>query len=421
MFKYLFTILASMILTGCLISDDSDSSEPNITKSEEYQFAATALEALFLYRDSLPEDYYAFNSIEELYYSVTEPYTRYYDPIISIEINKILTTVTAGIGVYVDSVNSGYVIFDVVPGSPADLAGILINDTIIKVDGTSLIGATSETVQSYLFGDVGESHSYTINRAGSEIVISVTMSEFLDRSVFTDSLSDEIAVITLSTFSATTYMEGGSAAEFRDALNKTVWADWTIFDLRQNTGGRLDQCISITSEFVDSGLVLLNVRERDYDYVDSVYKTMDTVWLSDTGQQALTRKFYILMDSSSASASEVVIAGLRKHRPDIKTVGGVSYGKGRGQYFVPTPLEGIARITAMKMTPGEGEPYDMIGITPDVLIDDVAFALDTAVMRITGGSREVKSIERKRRNRRIRIKQKEILGPVLYKRLNKIN
>lgn len=400
-----------------LVYDTTDLNQ----KSEEFLACAYYLEGFFLYRDSLPEDPLAFNTIEGLYYSVFEPYTRYYDPVISIEINKILTTASGGTGIYVDSVSSGYYVFDVVPGSPGALAGILKGDTIISVNNNSTVGMPYETMQSYLVGDVGESNNYKIKRGDLETSIVVTMNEFLDRSVFVDSVDEDIALITLTTFSASTFMPGGSAAEFEAALDQTSWAQWTIFDLRQNGGGRLDQCISITSEFVDSGSLLMSVMERDYNNTLDIFETKETQWYSEEGQKAKDRKFYVLVDSYTASASEVVVAGLIQHREDIKTIGEKTYGKGRGQLFIPTPEAGIARVTCMKMVPVEGVSYDMIGITPDIEISDPEYALDTAIARISNESSFASRALKKRFKRRYFNNKYEKTGPLLYKVLNKIN
>ncbi len=392
-----------------------------IFKSEEYLASAFYLEGYFLFRDSLPADPLAFNTIEGLYYSVMEPYTRYYDPVISIEINKILTTASGGTGIYVDSVGSGYYVFDVVPGSPGALAGVLKSDTITSVNNKSTVGLSYDEMQSYLVGDVGTSNTYKIKRADSEISINVIMDEFLDRSVFVDSVNENIALITLTTFSASTFMSGGSAAEFKAALDQTKWAEWTVFDLRQNGGGRLDQCLSIASEFVDSGSVLMDVMEREYNDTTRLFETKEVRWYSEKGQNARNRKFYVLVDSHSASASEVVVASLVQHREDIKTIGEKTYGKGRGQLFIPTPEAGIARVTCMKMVPGKGVSYDAIGITPDIVIDDPEYALDTAIARILN-ERDISTRALKKRfNSRYLNKNYDKTGPLLYKVLNKIN
>lgn len=401
-----------------LVTDTTDLNE----KSEEFLFCAFYLDGYFLYRDSMPVNPMSFNTIEGMYYSVMEPYTRYYDPIISVEINKILTTTSGGTGIYVDSLSNGYLVFDVVPNSPGENAGILVKDTIVRVNDVSVIGLPYDDMLDYLSGQIGTTNKYSIKRGVTEIEISVTMQEFLDRSVFIDSISNEIALITLTTFTASSFMNGGSAAEFKAALNQTSWAEWTIFDLRQNGGGRLDQCISITSEFVDSGSQLMKVRERDFNFVDTLFETVETSWYAETGQTANNRKFYVLMDDGSASASEVVIVSLMEHRPDVITVGTRTYGKARGQVFIPTPQNGIARITSMVMEPYSGIPYDVVGLIPQIEIDEAKYALDTAIARISDGRSVMPLHVQKNRAIRRSIGDKfEKTGPLLYKKLNKIS
>lgn len=422
---FLRFIIAGFIVlffNGCLVSDSDDNS--NDEKSEEYMFAASALEALFIYRDSLPDDLMAFATPELLYESVNEPYTYYFSPEYADYIWSLVTTENkGGMGIRVDSVSSGYLIYDVVPNSPANKAGLKKGDTIVAVNGDLIVAVPVDSLGNYLSGEVGESITLTIKNSSGETNITVVLDTYLDRSVLIDSLDTNIALIQLTQFSGETYLPGGSGQEFSDALDNTSWAEWTIFDLRDNGGGDLDHCIRITSEFVDSGLSLMEVRERAFNDSKQVYETQESFWYSGKEGDAKNRKFYILQDDGSASASEIVISSLKTLRTDIITVGDTTYGKARGQYWIPTPDSGISIITYATLTPIQGVTYDQIGIAPEIIVSDAQFALDTAITRIQG--RGGQAVERAGRlvkgNRRGRLEKRAKFAPGAYKILNKIN
>ena len=410
-------LLPLLFMLSCSIGLDLDGNITIPDKSPEYQSAAYYLENYFIFRDSLPENIMAFDTIENMYASVTEPYTHYYNPEISEDIWSLLTTTSGGTGVELDSTLTGYLISDVVPGSPGDVAGLLLGDTVISIDESSCVGISRKKLDTLVNGDIGDSKIFAIIRPSTSSILNktVTIDSYLGRSVYVDSLADSIAYIHLSTFSQTTYLTGGSSAEFKQALDSTAWASWTIFDLRQNGGGELTQCIDITSEFIDSGVSLMNVREREMSD-DGSFFTQDTCWRSNARNGAVNRKFYILMDNHSASASEILISSLKSNRLDIVSVGTRTYGKARGQIFASTLENGIARVTTMTMFPVVGDWYDEVGIVPDIEISDPTFAIDTAIARIVGIS-EITSRESNICNKsRLKFtnRQNTIFEPLLY-------
>ncbi|MGE5669997.1 MAG: S41 family peptidase, partial [Fibrobacterota bacterium] len=90
-------------------------------------------------------------------------------------------------------------------------------------------------------------------------------------------------------------------------------------------------------------------------------------YFTDGTPDLLYKKIYILCDSNSASASEIVIAGLKSSRPDSKLIGTVTYGKGVGQSILLGPDSVQAKVTSMTIMRRDGTSYHETGIAPDIL------------------------------------------------------
>ena len=370
------TVLLTVIITNCT----PVRAIANNAASPEYMFAWEFLDAFFLFRESLPRNPLGFNSPVELYESVNEPFTAYYTPHQASRILKALGTSAAGLGVRLDSAQSGYVIREVFPNTPAQEAGLQKEDTLISINGKKTAGLTMRKVAELLRGKRGDQKKLEIARGEERFDAAVVIDEFLAPSVFYDSLTPNIAYIFISSFFTQTAVRGGTAAEFKQALHESAWAKHTILDLRDNPGGEIGQAVKVVSEFLKPGTPIVKAKERTLDPNTARGVTVDTTWVSlDNLSSAVERTFIVLMNKNTASASEFLIASFKAHRPDIITVGTRSYGKARGQAVVVTPDSGLSVVTFALITPIEGPSYDMTGIEPKVQLKENEDALDKAI------------------------------------------
>lgn len=337
----------------------------------QYEFAATCLDRFFIFREKLPRDLYGFSTPEELYESVDEPYTVFLNRERAAMLFSQLTTRTGGIGIWFDSVSSGYVIKEVFDGSPGEEAGLRANDTIVQVGETVVRGMQPDSFYVLLQGDIGTDVMLRVKRGGTRYNITVTRGEFTSPSVLADSVDTATALIILLGFYQETILPGGSAEEFEVALEKTEWAENTILDLRKNGGGYLDQCFEIVSQMVEDSTPIIDFRQRVYDEeTDQSVEMRDTV-IAVGGGAAADRTFYILVDDSTASASEILVACLME-RDSVTVVGDSTFGKARGQILLEGPEEVVAKITFQTYTPvgKNAVSYDTVGIGPDTLLGD---------------------------------------------------
>ncbi|MBD3315125.1 MAG: PDZ domain-containing protein, partial [Chitinivibrionales bacterium] len=332
----------AMLTGGCLLNP----TKPSNDRTEEFKFCWAVLDAFFIFQQNLPSNPYIYDTPSELYAAVEEPYTYYWPPKRAEYVLRLLTTSSAGIGVVIDSVAPGYLIRAVFDDSPAQRAGLEKRDTIVAVDSQSIALVSVADIDGYLLGDVGEQKKLTIRREDTTITITVTLGYYTAPSVITDTLDSLTAYIALMVFSDSTAVPGGSAAEFSQALDETRWSEYTILDLRGNPGGVLEQCIEITSQFVNEGADLVLSQERYYAEKLDAFLTRSVPWEALDRGKAIGRRFYVLVNENTASASEVLVTALKTYRKnDITIVGTTTYGKARGQGLWDTPERGLAQVT----------------------------------------------------------------------------
>lgn len=416
--------LSAIGLTAFLaLSCGPGPTEPPDWASVAMRDAWDLLDVYFIFRERLPVEPESFSSPTALYDAANEDWTRYFDSYWAPRYVALLSTEVGGIGFLIDSVYNGYAIERVYDNSPGADAGLQAGDTLVAVDGDSTAGESYRTVLDWLGGDIGETRVLSVVRDTQSHTIPVVLGTFLAPSVFTDSLDSATAYILLTSFSRTTADPGGSSAEFHDALLQTAWASNTILDLRKNGGGSVGECLDITGEFVPLGTEVVNSHER-VAYTrgsDEIYgQTESTTWHTESEGIAQTRMFYVLVDDTTASASEILVSCLRDRRTDIVSVGITTFGKGRAQYLIGYDFDnetyyledgGLAKITFSLVEPVLGAPYDSVGIEPDVAIGDGEDALDVALGLITGAVAKSQAVQR--RTRFIEF-AREMTGPRVY-------
>ena len=144
-----------------------------------------------------------------------------------------------------------------------------------------------------------------------------------------------------------------------------------ILDLRNNPGGLLSEAISVSDSFLELGEI---VSTRGRDGKDSTHH------YSRPGDIINGLPLVVLINSGSASASEIVAGALKDHKRAI-IIGENSYGKGSVQSIIPLKNKGAIRLTVSKYYLPSGKSISEIGVSPDIEIaegsDDFRFNTDT--------------------------------------------
>jgi carboxyl-terminal processing protease len=267
----------------------------------------------------------------------------------------------AGIGIEIDLRDGFVTVIAPLAGTPADSAGIEPGDRIVAIDGKSTVGLSMEDVQIALRGAPGTTVKLSVERdvlPAQVVTLRRTRITYhpVQRATL---LSGGVGYVELASFSET------AARELRAAVDslRRGGASSLVLDLRENPGGLLEQGIEVADLFLDRGQVIASTRGRTPD--------ADQEFTDQEAQPWPTLPVVVLMDSGSASASEIVAGALKDHER-AALVGTRSYGKGSAQSIFPvTGGRALKLTTARWFTPDglsiEGDSLEA-GIEPHVVV-----------------------------------------------------
>ncbi len=283
-----------------------------------------------------------------------DPYSFYYNPE---EYKKMMEDDEGnyvGIGVMIQSnmETQACTIVRVFKGGPAEAAGVQRGDILYRVGEDLLVTATNlDEAVSIMRGEPETDVDVTFIRNGEEITYTITRREVSVNQVESKMLETSIGYIALYAFA------GQCEKEFENALNNLVsqGAKGIIIDLRDNTGGWVEQARYIADLFMDEGeLCYLKYKDGEAHYDE--YRTRD-------GKTDV--KLVILINENSASSSEILTGALRDCAGAV-TVGVKSFGKGIIQEVLNVGREGAGfQMTIAQYFTPKGSEVHKIGITPD--------------------------------------------------------
>jgi carboxyl-terminal processing protease len=230
-----------------------------------------------------------------------------------------------GVGMRVAPEDNHTVVLSPMVGAPADRAGIKPGDIIAKVDGTPCEGLNTTKVADMLKGPKGTVVTITLSRVGWDkpIVVNVTRDEIPQPAIdYAGLLKPGIGYAHVTTFSAE-----DTAAELTSAMKKMDFPhlDGFILDLRGNPGGLLTQAVGVSDLFLDKDQVVVSHKGR---------ASSEHRYYALKGTGGYQVPVVVLINGSSASASEIVAGALQDH--DRGLIAGVqSFGKGLVQTQMP--------------------------------------------------------------------------------------
>lgn len=263
-----------------------------------------------------------------------------------------------GLGIEI-TMEDGFVkVVSPIDDTPAANAGMKSGDLIIGIDGESVKGLTINEAVSKLRGPVNSKVTITVVRDKEDpFEIEIVRDVIKIRSVKHEVIN-EIGYVRLTTFSDTTTsgMEK-SINEIRKELGDKFQG--LILDLRNNPGGLLNQSISVADSFLDQGEIV-STQGRKEDDTSRIF--------AKKGDLIDGKPLIVLINSGSASASEIVAGALKDHSRAI-IVGTRSFGKGSVQSIIPLPGNGAMRLTTARYYTPSGISIQAKGIEPDIKVE----------------------------------------------------
>ncbi len=309
--------------------------------------------------------------------SVEDPYTVYYT---KEEFSDLLDNSNGdfvGIGATVSvTENNEIIILEPMPGSPAEKAGLVAGDLILKIEGVEYTGQQLNDAIRVMRGiDTGKAEgvelSVTIKRGVEIFDVTLTRERIHTDSVSYKMLSDRIGYVKIDAFNTKTGSEKDTYEEFCEAVTslKADGADKLIFDVRDNGGGDADVVSKILDYLLPEGLIM---------YTEDKFGTRDEI-KSDASE--LDMKMAVITNERSASAAELFTGALKDYKKAV-IVGKKTFGKGVVQTVIPfIDGSGIKVTTSSYFTPG-GTCVQDVGITPDIEVDLAEEYKNTAVTKL---------------------------------------
>ena len=252
--------------------------------------------------------------------------------------------------------------------TPAAEAGLQPEDYIIAVDDESIIGMQLSEAVDMLRGEVGSKVTIKVQRGQGEPFDVTLVRDIIKIKSVRSELFDKIGYVRLTTFSEQT---SPGLFDAVDDFFKTEGDDLQgiVLDLRNNPGGLLNEAVAVSDAFLEEGEIV-STRGRNAEEGSHVY--------AKPGDIARGLPIVVLINSGSASASEIVAGALKDHKRAI-LLGTRSFGKGSVQSVIPVSSSAAIRLTTARYYTPSGASIQGKGISPDI---EVALA---RIEKLDGG------------------------------------
>ncbi|MEM7335967.1 MAG: S41 family peptidase [Chloroflexota bacterium] len=310
------------------------------------------------YGDLPSNDELIYSAIEGSLEILDDPHTSFSNPDTAQSLRESLNGSFEGIGAFVGETDDGFIeIVSPIPEQPAEKVGLQPGDLIIEVDGENVVGQSVLDVASKVRGPRGTDVVLTILRPSTEeeLIFTITRDRIELPNVASEMLEGDIGYVSLLSF---TSLAGDQVNEaVAEILEQNPQG--LIFDLRNNGGGFLNQSVVIADIFMTENIVLY---QRDNQGNEQIFR-------ADDGDIAEEIPLVVLVNASSASASEIVTAAIQDTgRGTI--IGDLTFGKGSVQQVHTLSDGSELRVTIARFFSPNDNVINNVGITPDIEIAD---------------------------------------------------
>lgn len=287
------------------------------------------------YIDQIDDETLATSSLQGML-KVLDPHSDYLDRKSFQEFTEKQNSEYYGIGAYVRTINSATYVVEPFKDSPASRAGFRYGDQIVAVDGKDTATFRSDQITPLLLGERGTNVVVTVKRLGIREPLTTTITR---DGIWRPSIPNYYLIKpNIGYIGLTRSFQTTTIRELRKAMTdlREMGANRFILDLRDNTGGYLDQAIRVSEQFLQRGQTIVSVRGRSG-------RSQEQTAVAEFGT---TENFplVVMINQFSASASEIVAGAIQDHDRGL-IVGETSFGKGLVQSVIPLSNGGALFLT----------------------------------------------------------------------------
>lgn len=269
-----------------------------------------------------------------------------------------------GLGIEITIKDGILTVISPIEDTPAYKAGVKAGDQILKIDDKFTKDLTITEAVKRMRGPKGTKVTITIMREGFEKTKDFVMERDIIqvKSVRAKVLDDGYGYIRIAQFQERTDDDLEKALK---TLQAQAPLKGLVLDLRNDPGGLLDQAVRVSEHFVDEGKLIVYTEGREKD--------SKMRFTSRKGAKEKNYPIVVLINSGSASASEIVAGCLQDHKRAV-VMGVQSFGKGSVQTIIPLSDNSGLRLTTARYYTPSGRSIQAKGITPDIVAERVEMA-----------------------------------------------
>ncbi len=312
----------------------------------------------YISSDKITDQKILYGAIDGMTRSLGDPYTDFFDPIQAKAFQQQLAGSFEGIGVEVGLKKDQLTVIAPLKNTPGEKAGLKAGDLIIKINGKSTDGMSTDDAVNLIRGKGGTTVTITIFRDGftQPKDIAITRATITIPSMDWELKNGNVAYIRFYQFDQTL------AADFKKAAFEILSspAKKIVLDVRNNPGGYLEICQEVAGWFLKPGQVV-TLEDFGKGKEQKKYPAQGNGAFADY-------PMVVLMNKGSASASEILAGALHDNR-NVKLVGEKSFGKGSVQEV--TPLQdgqSFLKITIAHWLTPKGNSISEVGLSPDIKV-----------------------------------------------------
>lgn len=263
-----------------------------------------------------------------------------------------------GVGIEIGMRDGVLTVISPIEGTPADEAGIEAKDKIVKIDDKKTHDLSLNDAVKLIRGEKGSIVTLWIYREGFETSkpFELKRSTIKIESVKWKDLEDGFGYVRIAQFQEKT------TTDLEKALvklgSKEGKLKGLVLDLRNNPGGLLDQAVSVSSKFLESGVIVSTKGRSESDNKE---------YGADKFGTHPNYPIVVLVNAGSASASEIVAGALQDHKRAV-ILGTQTFGKGSVQTILPLGDGSAVKITTSKYYTPSGTSIQAKGIEPDIVV-----------------------------------------------------